>query len=141
MTNKIINITNAIEAALRDAGIRYTGVLPEAIDRMGNLYPMGFVSLGTDETLIDNGGRLTQQLNLDVYIISQHGVNKMRQHCDLLYAAISAVMSSSTLSTHICMITNNVINWSAFLPYTTMSLGSLDMISSFNLTILYSNTR
>lgn len=141
MVNKISDITDSIENAMRSVGIRYTGVLPEAIDRMGNLYPMGLIMLGTDTTTSENGGVLSQTLMLSVYIVSQHGTAKMRQHCDLLYAALGSVLSSSELDGLSCVRNSETINWSANLPFVSQAIGSLDIISSFDVKIDYMNTR
>ena len=54
----------------------------------GNNNPFGFIMLNSETTENDNGGVLTQLLDMSIFIITQNGINKMKEHCNVLYAAI-----------------------------------------------------
>ena len=141
MTNQITDITDEILAALRGAGCRTVGILPEVLMFSGNNNPFGFILLNSETTENDNGGVLTQLLDMSIFIITQNGINKMKEHCNVLYAAIGEILSSSGLNSKTALVNLETINWHADMPFVTQLVGDLDIISSINFNIKYMNAR
>ena len=141
MTNQITDITDEILAALREAGCRTVGILPEVLMFSGNNNPFGFILLNSETTENDNGGMLTQLLDISIFIITQSGVNKMKEHCNVLYAAIGKILNSSGLNSKTALVNLETINWHADMPFVTQLVGDLDIISSINFNIKYMNAR
>jgi len=141
MTNQITDITDEILAALREAGCRTVGILPEVLMFSGNNNPFGFILLNSETTENDNGGVLTQLLDMSIFIITQNGINKMKEHCNVLYAAIGKILNSSGLNSKTALVNLETINWHADMPFVTQLVGDLDIISSINFNIKYMNAR
>ena len=141
MTNQITDITDEILAALREAGCRTVGILPEVLIFSGNNNPFGFILLNSETTENDNGGVLTQLLDMSIFIITQNGINKMKEHCNVLYAAIGEILNSSGLNSKTALVNLEAINWHADMPFVTQLVGDLDIISSINFNIKYMNAR
>jgi len=141
MTNQITDITDEILAALRGAGCRTVGILPEVLMFSGNNNPFGFILLNSETTENDNGGVLTQLLDMSIFIITQNGINKMKEHCNVLYAAIGKILNSSGLNSKTALVNLETINWHADMPFVTQLVGDLDIISSINFNIKYMNAR
>ena len=141
MTNQITDITDEILIALREAGCRTVGILPEVLMFSGNNNPFGFILLNSETTENDNGGILTQLLDISIFIITQSGVNKMKEHCNVLYAAIGKILNSSGLNSKTALVNLETINWHADMPFVTQLVGDLDIISSINFNIKYMNAR
>ena len=141
MTNQITGITDEILTALREAGCRTVGILPEVLMFSGNNNPFGFILLNSETTENDNGGILTQLLDMSIFIITQNGINKMKEHCNVLYAAIGKILNSSGLNSKTALVNLETINWHADMPFVTQLVGDLDIISSINFNIKYMNAR
>ena len=141
MTNQITGITDEILAALRGAGCRTVGILPEVLMFSGNNNPFGFILLNSETTENDNGGILTQLLDISIFIITQNGINKTKEHCNVLYAAIGKILNSSGLNSKTALVNLETINWHADMPFVTQLVGDLDIISSINFNIKYMNAR
>jgi len=141
MTNQITDITDEILIALREAGCRTVGILPEVLMFSGNNNPFGFILLNSETTENDNGGMLTQLLDMSIFIITQNGINKMKEHCNVLYAAIGKILNSSGLNSKTALVNLETINWHADMPFVTQLVGDLDIISSINFNIKYMNAR
>ncbi|HOM80020.1 MAG TPA: hypothetical protein PLZ47_08060 [Candidatus Cloacimonas acidaminovorans] len=141
MTNQITGITDEILTALREAGCRTVGILPEVLMFSGNNNPFGFIMLNSETTENDNGGILTQLLDISIFIITQNGINKMKEHCNVLYAAIGKILNSSGLNSKTALVNLETINWHADMPFVTQLVGDLDIISSINFNIKYMNAR
>ena len=141
MTNQITGITDEILTALREAGCRTVGILPEVLMFSGNNNPFGFILLNSETTENDNGGVLTQLLDMSIFIITQNGINKMKEHCNVLYAAIGKILNSSGLNSKTALVNLETINWHADMPFVTQLVGDLDIISSINFNIKYMNAR
>jgi len=141
MTNQITGITDEILTALRGAGCRTVGILPEVLMFSGNNNPFGFIMLNSETTENDNGGVLTQLLDMSIFIITQNGINKMKEHCNVLYAAIGKILNSSGLNSKTALVNLESINWHADMPFVTQLVGDLDIISSINFNIKYMNAR
>ena len=141
MTNQITDITDEILAALRGAGCRTVGILPEVLMFSGNNNPFGFILLNSETTENDNGGILTQLLDISIFIITQNGINKTKEHCNVLYAAIGKILNSSGLNSKTALVNLETINWHADMPFVTQLVGDLDIISSINFNIKYMNAR
>lgn len=141
MTNQITDITDEILAALREAGCRTVGILPEVLMFSGNNNPFGFILLNSEITENDNGGILTQLLDMSIFIVTQNGINKMKEHCNVLYAAIGKILNSSGLNSKTTLVNLETINWHADMPFVTQLVGDLDIISSINFNIKYMNAR
>ena len=141
MTNQITGITDEILAALREAGCRTVGILPEVLMFSGNNNPFGFILLNSETTENDNGGILTQLLDMSIFIVTQNGINKMKEHCNVLYAAIGKILNSSGLNSKTALVNLETINWHADMPFVTQLVGDLDIISSINFNIKYMNAR
>ena len=141
MTNQITGITDEILTALREAGCRTVGILPEVLMFSGNNNPFGFILLNSETTENDNGGILTQLLDISIFIITQNGINKMKEHCNVLYAAIGKILNSSGLNSKTALVNLETINWHADMPFVTQLVGDLDIISSINFNIKYMNAR
>jgi len=141
MTNQITDITDEILAALREAGCRTVGILPEVLIFSGNNNPFGFILLNSETTENDNGGILTQLLDISIFIITQNGINKTKEHCNVLYAAIGKILNSSGLNSKTALVNLETINWHADMPFVTQLVGDLDIISSINFNIKYMNAR
>lgn len=141
MTNQITDITDEILIALREAGCRTVGILPEVLMFSGNNNPFGFILLNSETTENDNGGILTQLLDMSIFIITQNGINKMKEHCNVLYAAIGKILNSSGLNSKTALVNLESINWHADMPFVTQLVGDLDIISSINFNIKYMNAR
>ena len=141
MTNQITGITDEILTALREAGCRTVGILPEVLIFSGNNNPFGFILLNSETTENDNGGILTQLLDMSIFIITQNGINKMKEHCNVLYAAIGEILKSSGLNSKTALVNLETINWHADMPFVTQLVGDLDIISSINFNIKYMNAR
>ena len=138
MTNQITGITDEILTALREAGCRTVGILPEVLMFSGNNNPFGFILLNSETTENDNGGVLTQLLDISIFIITQSGVNKMKEHCNVLYATIGIVTG---LNSKTALVNLETINWHADMPFVTQLVGDLDIISSINYNIKYMTVR
>jgi len=141
MTNQITDITDEILTALREAGCRTVGILPEVLMFSGNNNPFGFILLNSETTENDNGGILTQLLDISIFIITQNGINKTKEHCNVLYAAIGKILNSSGLNSQTALLNLETINWHADMPFVTQLVGDLDIISSINFNIKYMNAR
>ena len=141
MTNQITDITDEILIALREAGCRTVGILPEVLIFSGNNNPFGFILLNSETTENDNGGILTQLLDISIFIITQNGINKTKEHCNVLYAAIGKILNSSGLNSKTALVNLETINWHADMPFVTQLVGDLDIISSINYNIKYMNAR
>ncbi len=141
MTNQITDITDEILIALREAGCRTVGILPEVLMFSGNNNPFGFILLNSETTENDNGGILTQLLDISIFIITQNGINKTKEHCNVLYAAIGKILNSSGLNSKTALVNLETINWHADMPFVTQLVGDLDIISSINFNIKYMNAR
>ena len=141
MTNQITDITDEILAALREAGCKTVGILPEVLMFSGNNNPFGFILLNSETTENDNGGILTQLLDISIFIITQNGINKTKEHCNVLYAAIGKILNSSGLNSKTALVNLETINWHADMPFVTQLVGDLDIISSINFNIKYMNAR
>ena len=141
MTNQITDITDEILIALREAGCRTVGILPEVLMFSGNNNPFGFILLNSEITENDNGGILTQLLDISIFIITQNGINKTKEHCNVLYAAIGKILNSSGLNSKTALVNLESINWHADMPFVTQLVGDLDIISSINFNIKYMNAR
>jgi hypothetical protein len=141
MTNQITGITDEILTALREAGCRTVGILPEVLMFSGNNNPFGFILLNSETTENDNGGILTQLLDISIFIITQNGINKTKEHCNVLYAAIGKILNSSGLNSKTALVNLETINWHADMPFVTQLVGDLDIISSINYNIKYMNAR
>jgi len=107
----------------------------------GNNNPFGFIMLNSETTENDNGGVLTQLLDISIFIITQNGINKMKEHCNVLYAAIGEILNSSGLNSKTALVNLETINWHADMPFVTQLVGDLDIISSINFNIKYMNAR
>ena len=141
MTNQITGITDEILAALRGAGCRTVGILPEVLMFSGNNNPFGFILLNSETSENDNGGILTQLLDIPIFIITQNGINKTKEHCNVLYATIGEILNSSGLNSKTALVNLETINWHADMPFVTQLVGDLDIISSINFNIKYMNAR
>ena len=135
----IIDITDSIQKALRSAGVHFTGILPEAIDIMGNLSPMGLISPNSDEIENDQAGIIEANLTLTVFIVTQHGTAKFRQHSDLVYRAINAIYAIT--GKKVCNINAIAINWNAGVDMLSQKLGSLDIASGITFNIKHKYQR
>lgn len=142
MLNNIRDIITAIKTRLYAIGIDYVDVYPDCLANIGNQYPFVIIKMINEENVQDNGGQLEVECIIDLYLFTQHGDDKLNQHCDTLYALQSAIYADTQLGGKVKLIYPVSVDWDASLPgVTDFMTQDAVMLSATRLNMLYFNTR
>ncbi len=137
MNEKLTEILEKITEALKSAGCRVAGVLPEITETAGNNYPFGLIDLLEDEQTGEQGGAIEMQLRLTIYICTQKGIRKREQNNQLLYKAAGMVSDIKG----VCGAKLLRIHFPDNVRYYAMITTTVDIISAFDMQITYRTTR
>jgi len=116
MTNKLEAIKQEVIARLLLAGVAIADVYPDAVQSMGNYFPLAILESESCEG-INTANNLTRyEYVLNVYIVTQVGYNKQKTHEDLVFACLNAVYIDNNLAGK-CLLTIPMnISFKAALP-------------------------
>jgi len=142
MINKIDSILTALKTRLRTAGIQSVLEFPEGLRHIGNKFPMAMIMLDGESNIGDQAGQLEVDCAISLYIVTQHGVNVLKQHNDVLYAAQNAIYLDTDLGGAACITYPSGLKWNSDIPGLP-STGLRDdlMITEITLNLKYINQR
>lgn len=97
MTNKVETIVAAITANLKAAGINTVYRWPEAIQNVGNRYPLALIKEEAQEFILTSGQRYEYELTLSITLVSDVLRNRMQYMNNLQATAFNALFATANL--------------------------------------------
>lgn len=137
MKDKLTGIIGLVKSALRDAGGRSVGVLPEDIQFVGNNSPIILIDLVSDTVSDESGGVFDMRVMMRAYVITMDGIDKRKTNNKLLYSAYGKIREIKGT----CGVIMGDITFPDSIPYYVMRQGDKNIISCIEFYIDYKNER